>query len=202
MSKLRQQLDLSHVDDTLELPPESDTGGWVCFTQLKKDGPFIYAGWINSPDERMGIFLAREHYGQDQKCTSIWIAPREYIGGLRENVEGAQEEVAAARDYQIFTQSNAGDQHMSSIVVNAKSAAEAIELAKQQVDDAKDMHNLWAIPVEELIATDNNDVIWRFTDQTYRLARGYSKSVRQKWQVIRAEQDLVEYEKEDIEESF
>jgi len=45
-------------------------------------------------------------------------------------------------------------------------------------------------------------VIWRFSDQTYRMARGYSKDVREKWTKFRDEGALHEYEKDDLKEAF
>ena len=45
-------------------------------------------------------------------------------------------------------------------------------------------------------------MIWRHTSQDYRMARGYSAAVREKWQTIRAERDLREYEKDDLREMF
>jgi hypothetical protein len=64
------------------------------------------------------------------------------------------------------------------------------------------MHNVWAIPRAQLLSTGEDDLIWRYTDQSYRLARGYSREVRDKWKTIRAEQDLEAYEKEDLTETF
>jgi len=200
MSKIRQNVAVTEGE--LNTPPEGDLRAYVIFTQLKAGGPFIYAGWLDAPDDEMALILAREHYGQDQKCTAIWAMPREFVGGLRENVEAAQQPVSEPRQYQIFTQQNAGDQHISSIRVTATSAAEAIEQAKGEVEGARDMHNLWAVPVEEIVATAEGDLIWRHTDQSYRLARGYSKDVRRKWETIREERDLEQYEKDDLKETF
>ena len=45
-------------------------------------------------------------------------------------------------------------------------------------------------------------MIWRTHDQTYRLARGYSKSVRAKWEAVRKTEDINEYRKDDIENHF
>lgn len=202
MSKLRQQLDTSINEQDLSIPREGDLTGYVIFTQLKKDGPFIYAGWLDAPDDEMALILAKEHYGQDQKCTAIWAAPRNYVGGLRENIEAAQEAVSEPRDYQIFTQAESGDQYFSSITVTAKSAADAIVTAKSQINGADELHHLWAIPTAELLRTEPGEMIWRNTDQSYRLARGYSKDVREKWELVRKDRDITEYEKDDLKETF
>lgn len=230
MSKVRQQVDDPRANDEIDSPATGDQCAFVVFTQLKKGGPYIYAGWLDAPDEQMAMTLAREHYGRDQVCTGLWLAPREYIGGLRENRDAEQQPVALLREYQIFTQQQAGDQHVSAQRVAARSAAEAIEEFKGQRDEratgqkiderdrargiplpsapppqppsASSFHNIWAIPVEELSATEEGELVWRLTDQSYRLARGYSKSVREKWEKIRGAEKTDEYEREDLKETF
>ncbi len=198
MSKFRQAPTVTAAD----LGVEPDLRGYVVFTQLKKDGPFIYAGWLDAADDEMALTFACEHYGQDQKCVHIWTAPREFVGGLRENADAAQEPVAAPREYQLFRQDEAGDAPVSAYTVTATSAAEAIAAGRRELDGGADIHTVWAIPTEHIAATDDDDLIWRYTDQTYRLARGYSKGVREKWEKLRADRDLTEYEKDDLKETF
>jgi 1,2-phenylacetyl-CoA epoxidase PaaB subunit len=201
MSKIREQLDTT-PDRPLDVEPTSDLRPYVIFTQLKPDGPFIYAGWLDAADHEMALQLAINHYGRDQACTCIKAAPREFVAGLRENAEAAAEPVGEARDYQIFTQANAGDQHISSIVIHATSAAAALERAKTEIENAAGLHNIWAIPVDELASTEDAKLIWDNVDQSYRLARGYSQDVKQKWQDIREQRALEEYEKDDLKETF
>lgn len=202
MSKIRQQVDESVNATELSSSAEGDLTGYVIFTQLRSGGPYVYAGWLDAPDDEMALILAKEHYGRDQKCTAIWAAPRNFVGGLRENADAAREAAGEARQYQIFTQQNAGDQYISSIEVAATSATEAIARAGTMIESASSLHHLWAIPCERLLRTDDADVIWRTTDQSYRLARGYSKDVREKWRQFRGDEDVSEYEKDDLKESF
>ena len=86
--------------------------------------------------------------------------------------------------------------------VEADCAADAITDATGQIPGAAGLHNIWAIPCSEIASTDDDDLIWRYTDQTYRLARGYSKDVREKWEHLRARKDIDEYEKDDLKETF
>lgn len=202
MSKIREQIDESVNAEQLASDAEGDLIGYVIFTQLRAGGPFIYAGWLDAPDDDMALILAKEHYGRDQKCTAIWAASRNFVGGLRENSDAAREPVGAPRKYQIFTQQNAGDQYISSIEVTATSADKAILKSKSEIENADSLHHVWAIPCEKLLRTDDTEVIWRNTDQSYRLARGYSKDVREKWKQFRGDDDLTEYEKDDLKESF
>ena len=56
--------------------------------------------------------------------------------------------------------------------------------------------------MDAIASTDADDLIWRYTDQTYRLARGYGKEVRDKWEKLREEKALEEYERDDLKETF
>lgn len=200
MSKLRQHVPEKQCD--LSSPAEGDLRGYVIFTQLKVDGPYIFAGWLDAPDAQMALDLAVGHYGRDQACTDIWAAPRDFIGGLKENAGRADEPVSEPRAYQIFTQREAGDQHVSSVVITARSAVEAISQAEEDIEAAEQLSNIWAIPRDLIASTDTASLVWDNIDQDYRLARGYSKTVRQKWEQLRAERDLTEYEKDDLKDTF
>ncbi len=199
MSKLRQDVPMATGD--LASEPERDLVPFVIFTQLKAGGPYVYAGWLDAADDEMALCFAREHYGQDQKCTAIWAAPREFVAGMRINAQASTEEVPR-RPYQIFIQKEAGDQHVSDCIVEATCAQKALDDARAQGPGAPTMHNLWAVPCTAIIATDEDDLIWRHTDQSYRLARGYSRAVREKWEKIRSDRDLTEYEKDDLQATF
>ena len=50
--------------------------------------------------------------------------------------------------------------------------------------------------------TEEEMVIWRTHDMTYKLAKGYSKQVRSKWTRIRDNPAYEQYQKEDIETHF
>ena len=51
-------------------------------------------------------------------------------------------------------------------------------------------------------ATAEGDVIWRSPDQSYRLARGYAKDVKEKWIAIRNRNDYEQYAEDDLEKTF
>ena len=78
-SKIRRNIPIQ-VDD-LDFPAEGDLKPYVIFTQLKENGPFIYAGWVDAADNEMAIHFGCEHYGQDQQCVRIWAIRRESIPG-------------------------------------------------------------------------------------------------------------------------
>lgn len=198
MSKLRQAPPTPKGDLS---PPGHDMRAYVVFTQLNDKVPHVYAGWLDAPDDHVALNFAREHYGRDQECVSLWLAPREFVAGMRINAEASAEPVAE-REYRLFTQKESGDQHREATVVRADCAARALEIARRELPNAAELHSIWAIPVVEIIATAPGEMIWRTTDQTYRLARGYSRTVREKWEQIREEKALREYEKSDLTEAF
>ena len=201
MSKIREQIETSITEHDLEAPTERDLRAYVVFTQLKKDGPFIYAGWLDAPDDEIAKDYAKQHYGRDQKATAIWTVARENVIGTEPELSPRDDD-STAGEFQIFTQKVDADAWISGGTINANSPHEALETARKTVNDADQLHSIWVVPTDVIITTDDDELVWRYSDQTYRLARGYSKDVRQKWEQIRAEQDINEYEKEDLKETF
>ena len=199
MSKLREQVELATGE--LETPPEEDLKGYVVFPQLKAGQPHLYAGYLDAADDDMALIFAREHYGQDQECVGLWVVPVESISGT-DAAHPASHDVGAVEMYQVFIQSRRGAGHVSAEAVQARSPAEAIAGAQRIHSESSKYFTLWVAPQHLIAATRPGDLIWRFSDQTYRLARGYSKEVREKWTRFRDESDLKEYEKDDLKEAF
>lgn len=193
MSKRREYVPAPEGD--LQAPPEGDLAPYVIFTQLKEDGPFIYAGWLDAVDNEMALAFAREHYGQDQVCTRIWAIPRPAVHGDGGEVGS----VGGAGAYAVFHQSAPGELYISRETTEAMSPEEAFAQARAT---SPDVHGIWVVPMAHVAETKPDEVIWRLTDQTYRLARGYAKDVRDKWRAIRARGDDEAYEAEDIKETF
>jgi len=196
MSKLRDQVPLTDRD--IATPPEPDLLPFVIFTQLKEGGPFHYAGWVDAVDVEMAVQFAREHYGQDQACTRIWAIGRPALAGTDPDYPPSAD-TGPERTWEVFVQRKAGDGYVSSGAVTATSQTGAVEAARRAHPDA---NLLWVAAHDDIVATDADDLIWRYTDQSYRLARGYSAEVRDKWEKIRAERDLREYERDDLKEAF
>ena len=196
MSKLRQNVPEATGD--LEVPAAPDLRPFVVFTQLKEGGPFQYAGWLDAADDAMAVQFGREHYGQDQQCVHLCVIPRDAIYGDELGPEPT-DAATPHGPYRCFTQTIAGDIYVSAESIDAPSTAAAMAQARAAHED---MHDIWIVPETAIVTTGDDDLIWRYTDQTYRLARGYSKDVRSKWERIRAERDLSEYEKGDLKETF
>ncbi|MEM7227415.1 MAG: hypothetical protein AAF432_01225 [Planctomycetota bacterium] len=199
MSKTRQNL--PHYTDDIPFEPLGDGNPYVIFTQLKDGAAYRLAGYLDATDHEMAIVLAKEHYGQDQPCTSIWAIPRTVVAGNSDEFPTSSD-AGTMRAWQVFTQAVAGDQPVSSMTVEATCSADAVDAATSQIDGAEQLHRIWVVPADAIIATEPGEMIWRYTDQLYRMARGYSKSVREKWDAIRADRDITEYEKDDLKETF
>lgn len=107
------------------------------------------------------------------------------------------------RPFAVFTQLNRGDAHVFAGWLDAADAQMALRFAREHYGKDQECVNIWVVPREAITATRyDQDLVWRYTDQSYRLARGYSRSVREKWAKIRSERDLHEYEKDDLKQAF
>jgi ring-1,2-phenylacetyl-CoA epoxidase subunit PaaB len=80
VSRLRDRLKLPGPGE-LETPAEADAKPFEVFVQLRSGQPHIHAGTVDAVDAEIALQYAREHYGQDQACIHIWVAPREAIYG-------------------------------------------------------------------------------------------------------------------------
>jgi phenylacetate-CoA oxygenase PaaH subunit len=167
---------------------------WEIFTQKKTGDAHQHAGSLSAPDATMAQHFAREHYGQDQECISIWVVQRNTFV----SDEGTQE------TYEVFVQWKAGDRHEHVGEVEAGNGTEAKESCIAQFVDEKPYYTIWTSPISMLTKIDGStDMIWReTTDQGYRLPRGYSRVVRQKWDALRAEKTVDTYQEEDLKETF
>lgn len=198
-SKVRANIPIR--TDELEFPAEGDMKPYVIFTQLKADGPFVYAGWVDAMDDEMAIHFGCEHYGQDQECVNLWAISRDAIAGT-ESEFPTSPDATRTPTFEIFSQPEAGDHRRSAGSIEAANSEAALEEAKRKLSETNPPHSIWVVAKDAIAATDKDDVIWRLTDQSYRFARGYSKDVRDKWEKIRAARDLNEYEKDDLKEMF
>jgi 1,2-phenylacetyl-CoA epoxidase PaaB subunit len=196
MSKIREQF-AAPPPTPLAVEPTGDLKPYVIFTQLRANGPYIYAGWLEAADDDMAMAFAKEHYGQDQECVNIQAIRREDITSS----DGLYTGSAANGSYSVFTQKKAGDLWLSAGTVDEATPQAAIETARKVIKQAAAAHAIWVVPVDRIIST-HGDLIWRHTDQSYRLARGYGREVRAKWIAFRDEKKLAEYEKDDLAEAF
>lgn len=105
--------------------------------------------------------------------------------------------------YEVFIQLRRGDRHLHAGSVDAPDDEIALQFAREHYGQDQECVNMWVVPRSAIIATNyQTDLIWRYTDQGYRLARGYAAEVRRKWAQFRESKDIDKYQAEDLKESF
>ena len=103
----------------------------------------------------------------------------------------------------VFTQAKRGDPHVYAGWLDAADPVMALKFAREHYGQDQQCVNIWVVPREAVFATVyEKDLIWRHTSQDYRLARGYAKDVRRKWDAVRTQDDVREYVKEDLTQTF
>jgi ring-1,2-phenylacetyl-CoA epoxidase subunit PaaB len=106
-----------------------------------------------------------------------------------------------ARPFEVFIQLVRGKPHVHAGTVDAPDAEMALQFAREHYGQDQACVHLWVVPRSEMLGTDyERDIIWRTTDRSYKLARGYQ--VHNRWLRFRSKQDVKEYEKEDLKEAF
>jgi len=104
--------------------------------------------------------------------------------------------------YEVFIQVERGKPHAHAGSVDAADDAMALQFAREHYGRDQPCVGVWVVPREAILATDAaKDVVFRLTDQSYRLARGY-QDVRRKWEHFRKARDVDEYQREDLKETF
>ena len=205
MSKIRQR-DFTFAD---ELPPRTDGGtrSYVVYTARKDGAPHRYAGYLNAPDIALATEYACEHYGQDEACTGIWVHLADDLTETpcaEESIDPGtgcdKEDSDSDSEWVVFTQKRRGDIHIETGTVRAPDSAAALSRAVSR--HGAGTVQVRVVPMERIESTEPGQLIWRTHDQSYRLARGYSKSVRAKWAAVRKNEDIEEYRKDDIENHF
>ena len=166
---------------------------WEVFTQKRPTKEHVHAGSLSAPDASLAQQFAREHYGQDQVCISLWVGTRsDFLA-----VDGKQD------TYELFVQWESGDRHIHIGTVEASNGQDAKSKCESQFLDDKPFFSVWSIGASDLTVIDEKDnLIWRTTDQTYRLASGYSRVVRKKWDAIREAEAVDAYQEEDLKDTF
>ena len=166
---------------------------WEVFTQKKESDVHIHAGSLSAPDASLAQQFAREHYGQDQECSSIWLC-------LRSAFISCEGESGS---YELFVRWSAGDRYVHVGNAQASSGQDAKIKCNEKFVGERSTHSIWVCPFSQLSRIDGKtDMIWRTTDQQYRLAKGYSKVVRKKWDALRSEKAVDKYQEEDLKETF
>ncbi len=202
MSKIRET-PLSFESD---LPPATpDTKHWVVYTRKRDGAPFKWAGYVDAPDHELALQFAREHYGLDEACVGIICHEHEAATDGAYGLEPLTPGSDAGDDgdvWTVFTLLRRGGNHQTAGTVQAPDAATAIGRATTAFADGK-IRSIRVVPSDRVHETTEDElIIWRTHDMTYKLAKGYAKDVRAKWSQFRDDQTYEQYRKEDIAKHF
>lgn len=105
------------------------------------------------------------------------------------------------KPFEVFVQLQRGKPHVHAGTLDAADAAMALQFAREHYGQDQACVHIWVVPREAMAGTAyDRDVITRYTDRSYRHARGYQ--VRKRWQQFRSKEDVAEYEKGDLKEAF
>lgn len=204
MSKLRDQFESLYDVGSGDIEGEErDQRGYVVFTRLKPSHPWRSAGWLRACDDDEAVYFAREHYGRDQMVDDVIAIFDGVLAGTDLTWDIPTGDDGDARPFMIFTQKTAGDVYVGQDAVEATSLATAIDAAKAAAAESGTEPNaIWAVDAANVLHRGENQMLWRHLDQTYRLARGYTAIVREKWDRIRDAEALAEYRKSDLTKEF
>lgn len=75
LSKFRR--DFKPATGELSAPADGDMKPFEVFIQVERGKPPVHAGSVDAIDMPMALAFARDHYGRDQPCVGLWVAPRE-----------------------------------------------------------------------------------------------------------------------------
>lgn len=106
-----------------------------------------------------------------------------------------------AKPYEVFIQLIRGKPHIHAGTLDAVDNEMALQFAREHFGQDQACVHIWVVPREAMVSTNyDTDVITRYTDRSYKYARGYS--VRKKWEQFRSKEDVTEYEKGDLKEMY
>ncbi|MBI3410802.1 MAG: hypothetical protein HY040_20895 [Planctomycetes bacterium] len=106
-----------------------------------------------------------------------------------------------ATPFEVFIQLLRGKPHVHAGTVDAVDSEMALQFAREHYGQDQACVHIWVVPRSAMLGTDyEHDVIWRSTDRSYKLARGYQ--VHNRWRQFRSKEDVKEYEKEDLKEHY
>lgn len=128
------------------------------------------------------------------------------MSALRKNVPIETGELAAERQhdmkaYEVFIQLDRTKPLSYAGGLDAPDLEMALRFAREHYGRDQPCYRVWVVPREAIAtACQEQEVIWRLSDQSYRQAKGYD--VAGKWQAFRTKRDYDEYRKEDLKDAF
>lgn len=128
------------------------------------------------------------------------------LSDKRKNLPKYPPEIASPAEgdlkpYEVFIQVERGKPHAHAGSVDAADDQMALMFAREHYGRDQECAQIWVVPRSAIVRTDyDKDLVFRLTDQSYRLARGYP--VGEKWRRFRDATEVRDYQREDIKEHF
>jgi len=105
-----------------------------------------------------------------------------------------------AQPFEVFVQLQRGKPHVHAGTLDAVDPEMALQFAREHYGQDQACVHIWVVPRGALLGTGDEDVITRYSDRSYRYARGYQ--VHNRWLEFRARKDVENYENEDLKEAY
>jgi ring-1,2-phenylacetyl-CoA epoxidase subunit PaaB len=151
------------------------------FHQKRDNMPFAYVGPVHAPDLEVAFLYAKEQHSRRFTCTGLWVVKTQDIqltpyAGDNESVyqlltmPAATQESSPKQPYEIFHLKKRGKAHTHAGTVYAPSYRSALALARQQFGDQVPCVNVWIVPAEKMMRSQESDqAMWATTaDKKYR----------------------------------
>jgi ring-1,2-phenylacetyl-CoA epoxidase subunit PaaB len=159
-------------------------GTFEVFVQPREGKPFQHEGIVHAPDREMAFVLAKEAFTRRFLCTSLYVADTRsiFVSPMAEGDGNAWDLIPPAiphddvkkERYEIFQLLKRGRQHIHLGTVESKGPAEAMAMARQQLQIQKAM-NVWAVPTADIRFTseEEKDLWVTLPEKKFRDASDY-----------------------------
>jgi ring-1,2-phenylacetyl-CoA epoxidase subunit PaaB len=170
-------------DGVYRKAPLDQFGTYEVFVQPKAGKPFQHEGIVHAPNLELAFVLAKEAFTRRFLCVSIFVVDtREvFVSPMTDGNENVYDRIADAAPahtthaFEIFHLPKRGKQHVHVGQVQAATAVEAMQVAKQQLRGDKVVYNVWAVATAAIRFTqpDEQDMWLTLPDKKFRDAADY-----------------------------
>ena len=155
----------SHKESLDQLPT------YEVFVQVKEPRAYKHEGCVHATSLAMALIFAKEQFSRRGLCSGIWVVDTRdvMVTDYTDNAVDIYERISGRRDshgkeFDIFHMIKRGTQHSYAGSVQAASAEEALQVAKETIERTKPVLNAWVIPTDRLLKTAVSDrEMWETT---------------------------------------
>lgn len=160
-------------------PADNQWPRYQVFHQPRPDKPHLNAGSVHAPDAELALQNARDVFVRRPECSSLWVVRADFIssmtkeqfegGGLLELTDGSEKpeprrlssqsgptgQTEELQPYLVFQKRNHSGSHEHTGEVEARSAAEALNLAAKHGSEQPVL--VWWVVPKRLVAASEPD---------------------------------------------